>query len=484
MTGSTLEFESLARANLDERIRQGGPPRPKHDSETASPVAGAEECSDDALALAFTERYKDSLRYTAAWNKWHERTASSRWREDTTLHVFEKARALCRDAAADIKSSKIRRVVASAHTVASVEKLARYDRKHAASPEQWDADPFLLCTPDGVVDLRTGEGRATKPEDYVTKQTAVSPGGSHPRWDEFMRWVTGGDTEYAFFLQRVAGYCATGSTREHALFFGYGTGGNGKGTWLGALSGILADYATVAPIDTFTEQRGERHPTELAMLRGARLVTSQETERGRRWAESRVKALTGGDPITARFMRQDFFTFQPEFKLVIVGNEKPSIDSVDEAIRRRLYLLPFDQQITADRRDEMLGEKLRREWPGILKWVIEGCLAWQERGLMPPNRVTVATQAYLADQDSLGAWIEEACTVGPHEWDSSARLYGSWATWAGSAGEKAGSMKEFSGQLQKKGFSQKSTGHAKIRGYLGLAVRDNTANSYLTGPDL
>ena len=435
-----------------------------------------DEYSDDSLALIFTRVYTDTLRYTAAWNKWHELDSTCRWSDDTTLHVFEKARVICREASESIKPGNLGRTIASARTVASVEKLARYDRRHAARPEQWDADPFLLCTPSGVVDLQTGERRATRPADYFTKQTAVSPGGVCFKWDEFMRWITGGDSAYIEFLQRVAGYCLTGSTREHALFFGYGTGGNGKGTWLNTIAAILADYAKVAPIDTFTEQRGERHPTELAMLRGARLVTAQETERGRRWAESRVKAMTGGDPISARFMRQDFFTFTPQFKLVIIGNYKPAIDSVDEAIRRRFYLLPFDQQISLDRRDQMLSEKLRAESPGILEWMLRGCALWLEYGLQPPERVVAATQAYLADQDSLQAWITEACVVGARYWESSARLYASWLAWAERAHEEPGSQKDFSQQLQKKGFAPEPRGHAKTRGYRGLSIRSDPAS--------
>jgi putative DNA primase/helicase len=174
--------------------------------------------------------------------------------------------------------------------------------------------------------------------DHMTKITAIAPGGDCPQWLAFLKTITNCDKERQTFLQRVAGYCLTGSTREHALFFGYGTGGNGKGVFLNTLTGLMNDYASVAGMETFTASSSDRHPTDLAMLRGARLVTAQETEEGRKWAESRIKAMTGGDPITARFMRQDFFTFLPNFKLFIAGNHKPGLRSVDEAIRRRMNL--------------------------------------------------------------------------------------------------------------------------------------------------
>src|SRR4051794_373979 len=193
------------------------------------------------------------------------------------------------------------------------------------------------------------------------------------------------------------------------MAFGYGTGANGKGTFLNTLSGLLAGYAAVAPMDAFTASATDRHTTDLAMLRGARLVTAQETEEGRRWAESRVKAMTGGDPITARFMRQDFFTFSPQFKLLIAGNHRPGLRNVDEAIRRRFNMLPFAVKIPANEREKALPEKLKAEWPGILAWAIQGCLDWQKEGLSPPLAVLEATEEYLVSEDALGTWLAECC---------------------------------------------------------------------------
>jgi putative DNA primase/helicase len=235
-----------------------------------------------------------------------------------------------------------------------------------SSSDQWDFDPWLLNTPAGVVDLRTGMIGPHNPNHYMTKITAVAPAGDCPLWHKILARITGGNTELQDFLMRVMGYCLTGITREHALFFGYGTGANGKGTFLNTMTAILAGYAAVAPMETFTATPTDRHPTDLAMLRGARLVTAQETEEGRRWAESRIKAMTGGDPISARFMRQDFFTFLPLFKLFIAGNHKPGLRGVDEAMRRRLNLIPFTVTISVADRDVQLADKLKPEMPGIL----------------------------------------------------------------------------------------------------------------------
>jgi P4 family phage/plasmid primase-like protien len=175
--------------------------------------------------------------------------------------------------------------------------------------------------------------------------------------------------------------------------FLWGMGGNGKSTFLEAITQCVGDYHRAAPIETFTASHTDRHPTDLAGLRGARLVTAIETDEGRHWAESKIKTLTGGDKISARFMRQDFFEYIPQFKLLIAGNHKPGLRSVDEAIRRRFNLIPF--AVTIPKQDRQFGEKLKAEWPGILAWMIQGCLDWQQRGLNPPDAVTAATDAYL-----------------------------------------------------------------------------------------
>ncbi len=359
------------------------------------------------------------------------------------------------------------RKIASAGTVAAIEKLARSDRRHATTVDIWDLDPWLLNTPGGIVDLRTGKMLTHDPERYITKVTAVSPGGGCLRWLRFLGEITGGDVELQQFLQRIAGYSLTGSTKEHALFFAYGTGGNGKGVFLNTLSAILADYAAVAPMEAFIATNVERHPTDLAGLRGARVVTAQETEEGRRWAESKIKALTGGDPITARFMRQDFFTYTPAFKLVIAGNHKPGLRGVDEAIRRRFHLLPFT--VTIAEPDRELPEKLKVEWPGILQWMIEGCLAWQREGLNPPAIVREATEAYLGEEDAIARWIEDCCVTGRDQWCVSAVLWPSWQQWATAANEQVGSRKRFSAALEGHGYKpEKSQGR---RGYKGLALK-------------
>lgn len=423
--------------------------------------------SDEALALRFAERHANDLRYVAAWGRWL-RWDGTRWRFDDTLHAFDLARRICREAANEADKPSVATSLASAKTVAAVERLAKTDRRLAATIDQWDAGPWLLNTPGGIIDLRTGKMRPARITDYATKITAVAPGGHCRIWKSFLQRVTGNDANLARFIQVMLGYSLTGITREHALFFLYGTGANGKSVLLSTVAGILADYHTTAAIETFVASNTERHPTDLAGLRGARLVTASETEEGRRWAESKIKALTGGDKIAARFMRQDFFEFAPNFKLVIAGNHRPGLRSVDEAIRRRLHLVPFAVTIPPADRDPDLPEKLKTEWPGILSWMIEGCLAWQADGLNPAEAVKAATAAYLEGEDAFSAWIDDRCSRDPSAWEYSQKLFNSWSAWAKEASEPIGTLKRFSQILETRGFTPQRRRDG--RGFLGLRV--------------
>lgn len=460
---SAEEIEPLAKAKRMERdakraVDRGDPARPP-------------EFSDEAIALYFAAQHADDLRHVAAWGRWLHWTGA-RWRQDDTLLAYDLVRAVTREIASRCNEMPIAKAIASAKTVAAVERMAKADRRHAATVDQWDADLWLLNTPGGIVDLRTGDLREHRPGDFMTKICAVTPAGRCPAWMAFLAKVTAGDTELQRFLQRVAGYALTGSTSAHALFFAYGTGANGKSVFLNTLAGILGEYATSAPMETFVASNSERHPTDLAGLRGARLVTAIETEEGRRWAESKIKALTGGDKISARFMRMDYFEFAPRFKLVIAGNHRPGLRNVDEAIRRRMNLIPFVVTIPPDERDEDLAEKLKAEWPGILAWMIDGCLDWQTEGLAQPEAVRDATKEYLEAEDAMATWIAERCSVKPGFATTSAALYADWKGWTDKAGEYAGSMKRFSQALATgRGLTKDRLGAQQLAGFRGIGLK-------------
>lgn len=436
----------------------------------------APENSDEALALQFSHQHAEDMRYTAAWGKWH-RWTSWRWEQDDKLRAFDMARAICRDAASKCSSNtkKEAKQIASAKTVAAVVSLARSDRRHATAADQWDADPWILNTPDGILDLKTGDLHLNDPKRYCTMGTAIGPSDDDcPIWLAFLDRIMDGNQAVIDFLQRMAGYCLTGSTSEHAVFFLYGTGANGKSVFINTVSGILGEYHKIAPIEVFLDSKTERHPTELAMLRGARLVTAVETEEGRRWNESRLKALTGGDKITARLMRQDFAEFTPQFKVMIAGNHRPSLRTVDEAIKRRMNLIPFKVTIPPAERDLELTEKLKDEWPAILAWMFRGAGEWHNFGLLPPDEVKDATAAYMQNEDAMGAWIEECCTREAGYFETGTALFKSWSVWAERNGEYVGSAKRFKEKLPNYHVEEGRSNSA--RGFKGLSIKSYGGN--------
>ena len=427
--------------------------------------------SDDALALRFSDFHTNDLRYTAKWGRW-SMWDGARWKTDETCRVSNLVRQVCREAGYECNGNMAHHV-ASAAKVAAVERMARNDRRHAAEVDQWDSKPWLLNTPAGAVELQTGKIRSADPRDYLTKITAVAPNlDGCPIWLGFLKRVTNDDPDLVGFLQRMCGYALTGLTREHALFFLYGTGGNGKSVFLNTISGILGDYVRSASIETFIATRNEHHPTDLAGLHGARLVTAVETEEGRNWAESKVKALTGGDRITARFMRQDFFDFTPQFKMMIAGNHKPGLRTVDEAMRRRFNFVPFTVTIPASERDKELADRMRSEWGGILQWMIDGCAAWQSEGLKPPSVVSRATCDYLESEDALGRWLDECCVRDNQICTSVTTLFESWEGWCKENREPLGSVKRFSQVLEARDFIRERS--SSMRRFRGIGLRGDS----------
>jgi putative DNA primase/helicase len=282
----------------------------------------------------------------------------------------------------------------------------------------------------------------------------------------------GGNLGLINFLQKILGYSLTGSTREQCLFFLYGLGANGKSTLLEVVQSLWGDYATRTSSETFLAKKPGGIPNDVAALRGARLAAAVEVEQGRRLAEVLVKEMTGGDTISARFMRAEWFSFKPQFKIFLATNHKPIIRGTDFAIWRRIRLIPFTVQIPKEEQDRDLPEKLRGELPGILNWAMAGCLQWRFGGLEPPKEVDDATQDYRAEMDVLGDFIAERCILDPGADATAAELYKSYTSWAEENGEKRPlTQRAFGMSLTERGFERgKGTGNKGIR--LGIGVRE------------
>jgi putative DNA primase/helicase len=328
------------------------------------------------------------------------------------------------------------------------------------TPDQLDTHRGVLCTPNGIVNLKTGELQNHDKDKFITKITTCefTDKIDHPLWDSFLESTFGGDQELIHYIQKAVGYSLTGSTQEQCAFFCYGTGRNGKSTFLETISDALGDYATNIQPETIMVKPGTSGPTsDIARLKGARFVNCAEPNEGVRLNEGLVKQLTGGDKVTASKKYENEFEFYPEFKLWMSTNHKPVIRGTDVGIWRRICLIPFTVCIPEDKVDKHLKFKLRCELPGILKWAVDGCLMWQREGLEQPNAVKQATAEYRSEMDVISAFIEECCEVGAgEEWDRD--LYEAYVKWAKENNEYEMSSRKFNTEMLKKFERRASSG--------------------------
>jgi putative DNA primase/helicase len=304
-------------------------------------------------------------------------------------------------------------------------------------PAELDAGPWRLNVQNGTLDLRSGALHPHDRADLITRLAAVDydPDAPAPAWHAFLERILGGDPELIAFVQRALGYALTGDTREQVLFILHGSGANGKSTLLEAVGGVMGDYALVTMVDTLMVRYGSTVPNDVARLRGARLVVAVEPEEGQRLAEGRVKQLTGGDRIAARFLRQEFFEFRPEFKLFLATNHKPDVRGTDDAIWRRVRMVPFAVRIPEAEQDKTLRDKLAAEAAGILAWLVRGCLDWQRDGLGLAPAVRAATAGYRAEMDRLAGFLEECCILRPDAQVTVKALYEAHVAWCTANGE-------------------------------------------------
>jgi P4 family phage/plasmid primase-like protien len=361
-------------------------------------------------------------------------------------------------------------LLCSGEKVSVITRLVKLDKGLRVSVSALDHDPWVINTPGGVVDLKTTTLNKPDRGALCTKATRVTPefDAACPTWMAFLWETTGGDQEVIDYLQRLVGYYLTGSTREQQFSFLYGEGGNGKGTFMNTLEEIFGDYVRTTPFTTFAETYGEQHSTELAMLHGARLVLTSEVAEGQRWNEQRVKSLTGGDPVTARFMRQDFFTYIPQFKLLFAGNSKPEMrNGGGPAMRRRTHLVGFTRK--PRKVDLELREKLRPEYPAILAWGMRGTPLFLARGLNPPKAVLDATAEYFEEEDAVGQWLAEWCDVGGEFVALTTELFTSWEQYCNQLNIKAvGSAKRLASVLVTRGYGRWRDPQSRQRGFQGI----------------
>jgi P4 family phage/plasmid primase-like protien len=435
-------------------------PRKPPEPEADLPV----EFSEDALAESFSREFPD-WRYTPASGSWYG-WDGARWKPDDKESVFHVCRhhlrAECNRPDGGEITREGRKRIASFKMVHAVLGLVGRDPRHATAREEWDRDPWLLGTPAGVVDLRIGKLIEASREQLISKCTGVAPvEGPTPLMDRVMRHATQGDADLEAYLWRFLGYCLTGSVREEKFLFIVGQEGTGKSTLIQVIQEILSDYAVSCKPGFFRATKHEQHDQEIARLVGARFAYASETEEGSRFAESKLKWVTGGDKLTAHFMRENSFEFKPTFKVCIYGNNRPGLSS-NEGIRRRMCLVEWPALAPEDR-DAAVKAEIHREYPAILARMLRACVEWQQSGLGEPEQVRSATEDYLRGEDAIGAWCEDCITVGVDYSALSGEAYKSYRAWCESEGEHFTlSHKRFSQRLRERGYVLKKTFGGRI----------------------
>lgn len=445
--------------------------------------------TDMGNATRLVHWHGDKLLFCHLWNRWLT-WDGKRWEVDGTAQVERLAKATVRTIYTEAGShsdDKERRATAKWAMRSEARERINAMIKLAASeipilPDDLDANPWLLTVANGILNLRSGELLPHDPEYLSTKLVGVEydRAAECPLWLQFLDEILAGDENMIRFLQRAVGYSLTGDVSERCLFILHGCGANGKTTFLEVIRALLGDYALRTPTETLMLKQSGSIPNDVARLKGARFVSASESEEGRRLAESLIKDITGGDTISARFMRAEWFDFTPECKVWLATNHKPEIRGTDRAIWDRIKLIPFEVIIPETEQDKHLTDKLTRELPGILAWAVEGCLAWQRDGLGVADRVKAATAAYRNEQDALGEFIEDCCIEGDDKEALASDLYSAYKLWGGDL-----SQRKFGLTLRERGYIKERRTEDPHKGriqWLGIGLVNLNAPVNLSEP--
>lgn len=444
--------------------------------------------TDFGQAEALVDVYKEFLRYSPAlgWIVW----TGSRWAMDDRRAVIQAAAVVARARQRAIQARPINsenkdelsRKVNDYKQALKAENRSRLDAAvnlaesmpHIViEADELDSDRYTFGAANGVIDLITSKLLEPRQRDYMTKRTNIPyyPEAQCPRWELFISEIFGGNQELITYVHRSLGYSLTGDTSEQCFWILYGLGSNGKSTFLDIVRRIGGDYSSNAPFNTFTQGKETNTGDDIARLRGQRLVTSSETKEGSALNEERVKSITGGDPLTGRFLYGKWFTFTPQFKVWLAVNHKPVIKGTDRGIWRRVRLIPFTVSFEG-RADKGLAAKLEDELPGILAWFVRGAVAWRKHGLETPTQVQAATEAYQNEMDIIGQFIEECCVKQAKATVKASQLYEAYRNWTEENGMKPLSSIKFSKAMQERGKAKERLRTGEHWQGIGLLYND------------
>ncbi len=438
---------------------------------------------DMGNAERFVDLFGENVRYCYTEKKWYFYN-SMRWSVDNLGVILRMADKCVEAMKAEAKlylqadeesggdmAKKFEKHMKSSRSNKSKKAMLNEIEHHLPIlPIQMDRYKMALNTPSGIINLKNGDVKAHNPEYYFTKITSVdcAEAADCLRWLAFLDDIFAGDKDLIRYIQKAVGYSLTGSTAEQCAFFLYGTGRNGKSTFIDVIRDVFGDYAANIQPETIMVKSSQSNAinSDIARLKGARLVTSVEPNEGVRLNEGLLKQLTGDDTVTARKLYSEEFEFKPEFKLWMATNHKPIIRGTDTGIWRRIHMIPFNVQIPEDKVDKNLTHKLKAEMTGIFKWCIDGCLMWQREGLQMPAAVLKSVREYRREMDVISAFIEDKCTL--EGTVQASMLYAAYASWADSNNEYCMSNTKFSTELAKR--------FEKIKGrnynyFTGISIR-------------
>lgn len=418
----------------------------------------AETYTDNGNAELLVADHADRLRYcpeTGQWFSWQ----GTRWQagadDSAAITAARQTVKALPDDDADAAKHKIRSL--SERGLTSQVRLARADPKMQVAQRQFDADPYAVNTPTGIVDLTDGELTPHDPAGWHTKTTGVgyNPDALTPKWLTFLDGTFGSDTELIGYVQRLAGLAAIGNVTHHVLPFWHGEGSNGKSVMADVLSKVLGDYSITAPANFLLAGR-DKHETEIARLNGARMVVCSEVNADSQFDEAKVKVLTGGDILTGRFMRGNFFDFVPSHTLFLMGNHQPRVSAGGTSFWRRLRLIPFLHTVPPEQRNPNLAvELVRDEGPGILAWIVDGARDLIDSGLQDPASVLAATKQYSQQEDTVARFVDEALDdIGGESRTSASLVIGAYGRWCSANHEKQESTVTLGRSLKRCGIEK------------------------------
>lgn len=420
-------------------------------------------CTDVDNGVRLVLQHGHRIRYVPAMGRWFVYTGQ-RWEPDALGHVQELAKVTARSIhiEASLTSDQNLARQLSSHALAThslkglraMVTMAQTDPRITARAESYDTDQFLLNVANGTIDLRAGKLREHDAKDMLTRLAPVAhdENAKCPRWEKFMDEITGGDKDLAEYMRSMVGYFLTGDTKESAFFILHGGGSNGKSVFLNVVQRLLGDYAATADFGTFLDGKGGNVRNDLARLNGVRFTLSSETGIGKRLDEVVMKQITGGDRIAARFLFKEYVEFVPQFKLALATNHLPAIVGTDNGIWRRVRVIPFEVKFSEEQQDKSLMDQLIEELPGILNWAIEGCLAWQKKGLITPKKVESAVSDYHKDADTVHGFISSECVMDPRSSVGASELYNAYDSWTQNQGVFTLSKPLFGKRLGEKGI--------------------------------